>query len=408
MGPPGGLGGIGAYLGGLLNALKGQGTPQPPAPPPQQPPPAPAPPPQGAPAAQPPTPPAAQTPNIPGLQPTFLDNPLLQGALGAYFSAIGSPKSRGLGGALSAGGLGGLQGYEAARANQLKPYLTMAQLGNLQAGTQQKLAQGQLDTTKNALLPGQAAASNDLKAAQANLDKVKADLLPGDSDARRTLEQAQTNLDNANAQLDPAKRQQLIASATNLTAQAGLANQRATEVKPLAESTIGLQGAEKELAQKRAVTEEQKPADIKAATELKQALTKTQGTVQDKNKADTDLMNIRAKYVPQQIADQTATAAANVSKATDPAARLAAIASLRKQLDAEWGWFGHGLPDATRQAYVNRVGNQILSGESRPLPTIAPAGTHPELPPGWKQDPNNPNGAWDEKGVHHTYDPNAR
>lgn len=81
----------------------------------------------------------AQQPQQSGLPPmptpSFLDNPKLQGALGAYFGAIGSPRRAGLGGMISRGGLGGLSAYSNAQQNQLKPYLTAAQVAQSQAQT---------------------------------------------------------------------------------------------------------------------------------------------------------------------------------------------------------------------------------------------------------------------------------
>jgi hypothetical protein len=69
--------------------------------------------------------------------PTFLDNPVLQGALATYLGAIGTPRSEGLGAAISRGGMMGLQAYSQARQSQYTPYLIQAQLQNLQQKTRE-------------------------------------------------------------------------------------------------------------------------------------------------------------------------------------------------------------------------------------------------------------------------------
>src|SRR5271166_883497 len=77
----------------------------------------------------------------------FLSSPLVQSALGGYFSAAGSPRLAGLGGRISAGGLGALGGFNAAEANQAKQQQAQAALQGTQAknqlyGAQAALAQG--------------------------------------------------------------------------------------------------------------------------------------------------------------------------------------------------------------------------------------------------------------------------
>ena len=87
-----------------------------------------------------------QLPPMP--QPGILDSPALQGLLGAYFGAIGSPRSMGLGGAISRGGLGGLAAYQQAKEGQYKPYLMGLQMADAQArlaGTQLGMQKTQLE-----------------------------------------------------------------------------------------------------------------------------------------------------------------------------------------------------------------------------------------------------------------------
>src|SRR5215472_3079956 len=87
-----------------------------------------------------------QLPPMP--QPGILDSPALQGLLGAYFGAIGSPRSMGLGGAISRGGLGGLAAYQQAKQEQYKPYLMGLQMADAQArlaGTQLGMQKTQLE-----------------------------------------------------------------------------------------------------------------------------------------------------------------------------------------------------------------------------------------------------------------------
>src|SRR5271154_1787759 len=50
----------------------------------------------------------------------LISNPLVQAALGGYFSAAGSPRLAGVGGRISAGGLGALGGFNSAEAAQQK------------------------------------------------------------------------------------------------------------------------------------------------------------------------------------------------------------------------------------------------------------------------------------------------
>jgi hypothetical protein len=66
-------------------------------------------------------------------KPGILDSPGVQGLLSAYLGAIGSPRSKGMGGALSAGGLAGLSAYQQAKSAQFQPYLMGAQLAHLQS-----------------------------------------------------------------------------------------------------------------------------------------------------------------------------------------------------------------------------------------------------------------------------------
>jgi len=113
--------------------------------------------PQAGAASTPTAAPAASTDpfaNIPIQQQGFLDNPLVQGALATYLGAIGSPRQRGFGGAIAAGGLAGLKQYESARSAQLQPYLIGAQIQKMGAEIQKDRAGARLDEGKVAQLQG--------------------------------------------------------------------------------------------------------------------------------------------------------------------------------------------------------------------------------------------------------------
>ena len=114
--------GLESYLKTLASALIGQSAPQaqPAQPVPQQP--------QGA------TPPTAPASGgfMQGAS-NFLGNPLTQAALGGYFNAIGQPKSLGPLAKVSAGGLGALQGFNAAEARQQKTAEEQIQMQKAQA-----------------------------------------------------------------------------------------------------------------------------------------------------------------------------------------------------------------------------------------------------------------------------------
>jgi len=150
-----GGGGILGYLQGLGSALAGNAQQQPAA--------APA---AGGGAATPASPylqgaqVAAQqgTPqsasDIPIQKPGLLDNPYLQGALGAYFGAISSPRQLGWGGAIGRGGLGGLSAYESAKKAQYEPYMLRAQIQHLGAQTAAEQAKAGLDISKTGQISG--------------------------------------------------------------------------------------------------------------------------------------------------------------------------------------------------------------------------------------------------------------
>lgn len=77
----------------------------------------------------------------------FLSNPLTQGALGAYFGAIGAPRRSGLGGMLSQGGLTGLNAFNQAETGRTKQEqeqlaLQQAQLAAQQAAQRQQVFSG--------------------------------------------------------------------------------------------------------------------------------------------------------------------------------------------------------------------------------------------------------------------------
>jgi len=80
-----------------------------------------------------------------------LSNPLLQTALAGYLGAIGSPRYKGIGGAISQGGLSGLEQF--SQAEQLKTQLPLQQAQTQLAQQQVPLAQQQVELGKKRLQP---------------------------------------------------------------------------------------------------------------------------------------------------------------------------------------------------------------------------------------------------------------
>ncbi len=83
-----------------------------------------------------------------------LSNPLLQTALAGYLGAIGSPRYKGIGGAISQGGLSGLEAF--SQAEQLKQQLPLmqAQTQKAQADVPYEQAQTKLATAQAGQLSG--------------------------------------------------------------------------------------------------------------------------------------------------------------------------------------------------------------------------------------------------------------
>lgn len=95
----------------------------------------------------------------------FLENPLLQGALGAYLGTIGSPRQGGWGRAIASGGITGLNAFnQAEHEKTMKPY-EQAQIAEAQARV--PVMQSQAEAMKRELTP----ISGDLLA---KLDSYKA------------------------------------------------------------------------------------------------------------------------------------------------------------------------------------------------------------------------------------------
>jgi hypothetical protein len=198
--------------------------------------------------------PPPQTGFLGGLT-NLLNNPLVQGAAAAYFGAAQGPRHESMAGRIGEGGLAGLQQYNTARQNQLLTPLLYGKLALQQAQTQAQQARaplmqaqakhlvgdpaanqqmsGQLQLMANSATdPSQKAMFQGLAAGVASGtipgDKAFAAASKGDVDAASILlKQAQTTKAQADTSLDPLK-------ATELTAQAGAANARASE----ASSTI--------------------------------------------------------------------------------------------------------------------------------------------------------------------------
>src|SRR5262245_59059320 len=203
--------------------------------------------------------------NIPPLQKdSFLDNPLLQGALAAYFGAISSPRSKGFGGALGAGGLAGLKQYESAQKAQLEPYLMGAQIQKLGAEMEKDRAGAKLDIQKVEGLKG--IASQNHQTALAMRDQAKklratqpemADLM--ESNAAAVDYQTNKAWDPGLMLLRPYDAQKDLAQFKKDSAEADEATVRAQKVLP-AEASMdtaraGQAGAEADLAHTRATQE---------------------------------------------------------------------------------------------------------------------------------------------------------
>jgi len=102
---------------------------------------------------------------IPMPQTSFLDHPLVQGALATYLGAISSPSHMGLGGAIGHGGLAGLQAYSSARQAQYQPYLIGAQLGQIQSTISKNTAQTAHFNAQTAQIAGEGQSNQNLAAA---------------------------------------------------------------------------------------------------------------------------------------------------------------------------------------------------------------------------------------------------
>jgi hypothetical protein len=228
-----------------------------------------------------------------------IGNPLVQGALGAYFNAISAPRRTSLAGRLGIGGLGGLQAFDTAETLQSKlpleqaqlqaelgkPALQQSQIGlnqarqmqiggspeaNKAAAAQMQLQlQGTTDPTQKAILqmliPGVANGVT-------KPEKVAELLQKGDVNAA-TIERdaAQTALARANTGLVGPR-------AAEIAAQTGAANARTSE----APSTIAKNQAE---AAKAGRAEGPKPPGAYAASGREMVYDPAAGTYVDKGAA---------------------------------------------------------------------------------------------------------------------------
>jgi hypothetical protein len=162
--------GIEDYLSGLWQAIQGQSVPQQP---------------QAA------NPPSAAVPSQSGGLTGLLSNPLTQAALQGYFSAAGSPRMAGLGGRISAGGLGALSGFNAAEGAQTKSQEQQLAIQKAQAEAAQAAQQQKVFNSLNpqqqqiATYPGLATYEQKAGIAQANKQAVAAFQAghPGDQNA---------------------------------------------------------------------------------------------------------------------------------------------------------------------------------------------------------------------------------
>lgn len=199
--------------------------------------------------------------NIPMPQQSILDNPWLHGLLAMYGGFAGSPRARGLGGAIQAGLGGGMQAYDAARAAQYTPYKTMAELQRAGAETQASQAMAQLNTMKAQQIANIKAQNQDVgmylqqrAEAETDPDMKKALTLQAGIVMRDTTK-GYNAAEAMKGSLDAANMAKSRAQIGLIGAQQGLAEQRkVTEAdKPkLMESEIGLHGAQAALANQAA------------------------------------------------------------------------------------------------------------------------------------------------------------
>jgi len=114
--------------------------------------------PQTTPAGTPPPAPATSAAPSPqgfgGKVEGFLENPLLQGALGAYLGTIGSPRRGGWGRALANGGITGLNAFNQAEEEKGKQPMEAAKLAESEAGTHKDLAIAALNEARQEQLKG--------------------------------------------------------------------------------------------------------------------------------------------------------------------------------------------------------------------------------------------------------------
>jgi hypothetical protein len=154
---------------------------------------------------------------------------MLQGLLSAYFSAAGAPRATGIGGALKAAGLGGLQAYDTARAAQYAPYKTLAELEKSGADVGKSRAEASLAYGKAQQLAGITQQNKDTATATRNYAKTitdpayqkallyQADIIEADRTKGVSLDEATKGALNAVNQFKVQQQTQLIQKQQDLT-----------------------------------------------------------------------------------------------------------------------------------------------------------------------------------------------
>jgi hypothetical protein len=309
----------------------------------------------------------------------FLGSPLTQAALQGYFSAAGSPRLAGLGGRISAGGLGALGGFNAAEANQTRQQQAQAAL----QGTQ---AKNQLYGAQTALAQGKAQQLAGIPVANADLAAQVHAAIP-----TMTPTQAQRAERYANAIANDAYTQHTWTEANNVIYQ-----------EPLKEGQIKAQTDAEVAASKKSEAE---TAAIPSEEALRQAETGRANAEATKAAAPPEDKNVADWYDPttgqQYRGDQRKPTDKLVSsepkdKAPDGLATLTKLRALYdKSGGSEYFASTRGVPSFEK--FTAAHGIDPKSG-----------GALPPIESGWHYDYDDASGmpiAVDPNGVPHRYEP---
>jgi hypothetical protein len=290
----------------------------------------------------------------------FLGSPLTQAALQGYFSAAGSPRLAGLGGRISAGGLGALGGFNAAEANQAKQQQAQAALQGSQA-------------------------KNQLTAAQAALAQGKAGQIAGVGEANAHLA---AQIEAAKPTMTPTQQQRATIVANTIAADTSTPHtlsEAFTQIyqEPLKESQIQAQTAASTAAGQKSQAET-------AAIPSEEAL----------RSAETNRANVEAATVPEKMALDTEKTEkpAGTTKPRDPLLNLNSLRTLYDKsyggasgaLASGWSEVTGGAGRPSFEQFAVSKGFDPSSGEK--LPALPAAGWNYSLDPSGQVIATDPSG----------------